>query len=190
VILGLPLWPTVYVFVLALTFYYFVLAGGRTFEVNPGDETPSFVAQFSFLFTGTLATFVLGLHKPLPQYNAIASGTLLLASLLLYEWARHSIADRRFHLAWTGDVPEEVCAEGPYRFVRHPLYLSYILAFAALLSAFPSVMTLVIMVSNAVLFTHAAISDERSLSRSALSEHYSRYKASTGMFLPRLWNRK
>jgi protein-S-isoprenylcysteine O-methyltransferase Ste14 len=186
VILGLPLWPTAYVFVLALTFYYFVLAGARTFEVNPGDETSSFVAQFSFLITGTLATFFLGLHKPLPRWNLIASIALLLASIVLYEWARRTIKDRRFHLAWTGDVPDAICAEGPYRYLRHPLYTGYILAFAALLIAFPSHLSLAIFVGNVALFTHAGISDERSLARSELSTDYARYKSSTGMFLPRL----
>jgi protein-S-isoprenylcysteine O-methyltransferase Ste14 len=189
VILELPLWPTAYVFVLALTFYYFVLAGGRTFEVNPGDETSSFVAQFSFLVTGALATFFLGFRQPLPTWNAIASSTLLLASILLYEWARHVISDRRFHMAWTGDVPDTVCTEGPYRYSRHPLYGSYILAFAALLAAFPSLVTMAILAANVALFTHAAISDERSLDRSELSDAYARYKASTGMFLPRFWAR-
>jgi protein-S-isoprenylcysteine O-methyltransferase Ste14 len=46
-----------------------------------------------------------------------------------------------------------------------------------------------ILAANVALFTHAAISDERSLDRSELSDAYARYKASTGMFLPRFWAR-
>jgi protein-S-isoprenylcysteine O-methyltransferase Ste14 len=185
----LPLWPTAYVLMLALSFYYFILAGGRTFEVNPGDETSSGVAQFSFLFMGTLATFFVGIGRPLPLVNVIGSVALLLASLVLYEVARHVIWHRKFHLAWTGEVPGEVCSEGPYRYMRHPLYVSYMLAFAAQLVAFPSLVTLGLFVLNVGLFTHAAITDERSLARSDLAEEYARYKASTGMFLPLLWRR-
>ena len=173
-ILGFPIWPTAYVFALALTFYYFVLAGGQTFEVNPGDEASSFVAQFSFLFTGTLATFFVGINKPLPLWSAIVSIALLVASILLYEWARHVVKERRFHLAWTGEVPDVVCTDGPYGHLRHPLYLSYILAFSAMLAAFPPWVTLAIWVANTALFTHAALTDERSLARSELSEDYAR----------------
>jgi protein-S-isoprenylcysteine O-methyltransferase Ste14 len=186
VFLHLSLWPTAYVFVLALSFYYFILAGGRTFEVNPGDEMSSAVAQFSFLFTGTLATFVLALGRPLPLWNAVASIVLLIASLLLYEWARHVITHRRFHLAWTGDVPEEVCSDGPYRYVRHPLYASYILAFGAVSAAFPTLATLAILAGNVALFLHAAVMDERSLAQSELAPDYALYKGVTGMFLPHL----
>ena len=50
-----PLWPTVFVFPLGLCFYYFILAGARTFEVSPDDDLGSGIAQFSFLVTGTLA---------------------------------------------------------------------------------------------------------------------------------------
>jgi protein-S-isoprenylcysteine O-methyltransferase Ste14 len=67
--------------------------------------------------------------------------------------------------------------------------VSYMLAFAAQLVAFPSLVTLGLFVLNVGLFTHAAITDERSLARSDLAEEYARYKASTGMFLPLLWRR-
>ena len=182
----LPFWQTAYLFVLGLSFYYFVLAGARTFEVNVGDETPSGIAQFSFLITGTIGTLVFNFGHSLPLANALAGAVLLLASLALYEWARHVIRNRRFHLAWTGDVPDAVCEEGPYRFVRHPLYLSYILAFVAVVAAYPGLASAAILIFNGALFTHAAITDERSLGRSDLAAAYADYKARTGMFVPRL----
>ncbi len=182
----LPPWSTAYLFVLGLSFYYFTLAGARTFEVNPGDETPSGIAQFSFLVTGTIGTLFLNVGKPLPLSNALVSATLLLAALALYEWARDVIRGRGFHLAWTGDVPDALCDEGPYRLVRHPLYSSYILTFLAVAVAYPGPISLTILVCNLGLFVQAAITDERSLARSDLASEYAAYKARTGMFLPRL----
>ena len=184
-IFPLHLWPTGYLFLLGLSFYYFILAGARTFDVNPGDELASGVAQFSFLITGTLGTLYLGYGKPIPLWNAIGSAVLLVMALLLYEWARSAIKDRRFHIAWTGDVPGELCDVGPYRYVRHPLYSSYILAFASVLAAFPTLTFLAIFLANAALFIHAALSDERSIAASDLAAEYASYKARTGMFLPR-----
>jgi len=184
-IFPLQLWPTGYLFLLGLSFYYFILAGARTFEMNPGDELASGVAQFSFLITGTLGTLYLGYGRPISLWNGIGSAVLLCMAMLLYEWARGAIKDRRFHIAWTGDVPDELCEVGPYRYVRHPLYSSYILAFASVLAAFPTLPFLAIFLANVALFTHAALSDERSIAESDLAAGYASYKARTGMFLPR-----
>ena len=180
----LPLWPTVFVFPLGLCFFYFILAGARTFEVSPDDDLGSGIAQFSFLVTGTLGTLFLGYRANVPIGNAVAGGALMIAALGLYEWARHTIMDRRFHIAWSGDVPEAVCQEGPYAHVRHPVYASYIIAFAAMLAALPSLWSLAIFLFNAGLFIHAARDDERSLGASDLSDDYSRYRMRTGMFIP------
>ena len=79
----LHLWPTGYLFLLGLSFYYFILAGARTFEMNPGDELASGVAQFSFLITGTLGTLYLGYGRPISLWNGIGSAVLLCMAMLL-----------------------------------------------------------------------------------------------------------
>jgi protein-S-isoprenylcysteine O-methyltransferase Ste14 len=184
--LSLPLWPTAFVIPLGLCFYYFLLAGSRTFEIDPDDDLGSGIAQFSFFVTGMLGTILLGYRANVPVGNAVAGAALMACALALYEWARQTIMERRFHIAWNGDVPEAVCEAGPYRLVRHPLYASYMLAFAAQFAAVPSLWIGAIFIFNVGLFTHAALDDERSLARSHLADEYARYKARTGMFLPRL----
>ena len=184
-----PLWPTIFIFPLGLCFFYFILAGERSFERSPSDEFGAGLGQFSFLVTGTLGTISLGLRAEVPVRNAICSAVLMFCSLALYEWARHTVRGRRFHIAWSGDVPGELCDAGPYRYVRHPVYASYFLAFAAMLVALPYLVTLAIFIFNLALFTHAAWDDERSLAASDLCADYARYKKQTGMFLPRLARR-
>ncbi len=179
----------VYLFVLGGTFLHFLLAGGRTFATSADDDRAAGWAQFSFLFTGTIAIWAVGLYVPIRLHNGIASAILLLGSLSLYEWARHVIRGRRFYLAWTDNVPESLCDEGPYAYIRHPIYASYILAFLAALVALPTVATLVVFTFNAALFTHAAFSDERSLANSTLAGDYDRYRTRSGMFLPRIFRR-
>jgi protein-S-isoprenylcysteine O-methyltransferase Ste14 len=111
---------------------------------------------------------------------------LLVGSLLLYEWARRVIRERGFHIAFSGDVPHELCDQGPYAWIRHPIYLSYIIAFLAQLIALPGFATLAIFLGNLILFSFAAVGDERSLAESPLAEGYGHYKRRTGMFVPRL----
>jgi protein-S-isoprenylcysteine O-methyltransferase Ste14 len=170
-------------FVVAFT--HFLYGGARTFRWDDGDVLAAGVAQVAFL-GGPLAAFFLAFETPIALGNGIVAAVLLLASLALYEWARRTVRDRGFHIAWSGDVPDSLCTEGPYRLVRHPFYLSYMIAFLALLAALPMLATLAVFVLNTALFTHAALSDERSLSASPLNDAYARYKRSTGMLLPRL----
>jgi protein-S-isoprenylcysteine O-methyltransferase Ste14 len=169
-----------------VVFTHFVLAGGRTFERSPGDDVAAGVAQVSFQISGALATFFFGLRPAMPIANAVAAVSMLVGALLLYEWARRTIIERGFFLAWTGEVPDRLTEDGPYFYVRHPLYTSYILAFLAALVAVPRLPILLIFLLNLALFTYAAFSDERSLARSALAEDYARYRRRAGMFLPRL----
>lgn len=83
-------------------------------------------------------------------------------------------------------TPDALCDKGPYAYIRHPIYASYVLAFLAVLVAMPTLITLAVFVFNAGLFTHAALSDERSLAAGTLATEYAQYKKRTGMFLPRI----
>lgn len=155
--------------------------GGRTFELNPGDDFSACVVQFSFYLTGAAATLLLGYRATVALWNGIASGALLACM------ARRTIRDRRFHIAWSGNIPHALCDEGPYAHIRHPLYASYILAFAAMFAALPGWATLAIFLLNLAMFTHAAMTDERSIAQSDLAEAYARYRRRTGMFVPHLF---
>jgi protein-S-isoprenylcysteine O-methyltransferase Ste14 len=174
---------------LGCSFAYFLGAGARTFTSSGTDDAGALWAQISFGFTGAATAIFLGLFVPIRLYNALASITVLICSLTLYEWARHAIWGKSFYIAWSGDVPEALCDRGPYAYVRHPIYASYILAFLAVLVAMPTLVTLAVFVFNAGLFTHAALSDERSLASGPFAADYALYKKRTGMFLPRLVRR-
>jgi protein-S-isoprenylcysteine O-methyltransferase Ste14 len=169
-------------------FVHFLFAGGRTFYFKDSErEGPSaYIAQFSFLFSGTMVTWGVGIRLPIPAANQAAAVLLLAASLSLYEWARQTIWGRRFGLAWGDHVPEKLCDEGPYRYIRHPIYLSYVLAFLAVLVALPHWVTALTFLTNLALFASSARSDEKVIAGSALAADYAAYRERTGMFLPRL----
>jgi protein-S-isoprenylcysteine O-methyltransferase Ste14 len=175
--------------VLGCSFAYFLGAGARTFTSSGTDDAGALWAQISFMGTGALTTIWLGLLVPIRLYNGLASIAILLCSLALYEWARHVIWGRSFYIAWSGDVPEALCDRGPYVYIRHPIYASYILAFLAELAAIPTPITLAVFIFNAGLFTHAAWSDERSLASGSFGADYAQYKKRTGMFVPRVFKR-
>jgi protein-S-isoprenylcysteine O-methyltransferase Ste14 len=179
---GIP--QIIFLIVLGGAFVHFIVMGARTFAPSTDDRGAA-LGQLSFT-SGIVATWYLGFHVPIGVYRGAASAVLLFCSLVLYESARHVIWGRRFYLAWSGDVPDSLCDEGPYAWIRHPIYVSYILAFVAATVALPTVPMIVVCAINVALFTHAAYSDERSLASSALAPEYARYKEHTGMFFPRL----
>jgi protein-S-isoprenylcysteine O-methyltransferase Ste14 len=78
-----------------------------------------------------------------------------------------------------------LCERGPYRFVRHPIYLSYMLAFGAVVIALPHWVSALMFIVSIAIFTHAAFTDERTLARSALAADYAAYRERAGMFWPR-----
>jgi len=109
---------------------------------------------------------------------------------MLYEWTRRTVVDRHFYVALSGEVPGAVCDAGPYRYVRHPFYLSYMVAFVAVAVAFPSFIVSGVCLLNIGLFVHMAIDDERVLAASPLGADYKRYKMRVGMFLPRFTGKR
>jgi len=168
-------------------FIHFMYAGSRTLCFQDAErERAGNIAQICFLFTGTMLTWFLGVRMPIPVANQVAAALVLVSSLSLYEWARHTIWGRRFGLAFGVHVPEALCDVGPYRFIRHPLYLSYGLAFLAELIALPHWATALGFLGNSTLLVLSARNDERVLARSSLAADYAAYRERTGMFFPKL----
>jgi protein-S-isoprenylcysteine O-methyltransferase Ste14 len=182
----LPSLPhVILLFFLGFVFMHFLLAGARTFySENMQEEPGAPLAQFSFLASGIVPTWFLGLYQPIHRTNGILAAIVLALAVALYEWARHTIWGRRFGVGWGDHVPAELCERGPYRFVRHPIYLSYMLAFGAVLIALPHWISALMFVLNVTIFTYAAFTDERSLARSAIAADYANYRERAGMFWP------
>jgi protein-S-isoprenylcysteine O-methyltransferase Ste14 len=168
-------------------FVHFVFAGARVFfSRNMSEEPGAVIGQTSFLWGGILPVWVLGLfYVPIHLVNGIVAAVLLVASIVLYEWAWHTIRGLRFGVGWGDHVPEELCESGPYRRIRHPIYLAYMLAFLAAFVALPHWVTLGLLAANIALFTHASLSDEAKIAASALAADYAEYRKRAGRFWPK-----
>src|SRR5690349_22412351 len=125
-------------FFLGGVFLYFIQAGARTlYSKNFELERGAFIGQFMFLVGGVIPTWFVGLGQPIHRVGGIIAACILVACIALYEWARQTIWGRRFGIGLGDQVPDELCEEGPYRYIRHPLYFSYMLAYVAALVALP-----------------------------------------------------
>jgi protein-S-isoprenylcysteine O-methyltransferase Ste14 len=178
----------VLVFWMLIPFPYFITAGVNTFTVPALRNNGAVLGQISFI-SGMLCVIVMGLFSGLLLPLALCGCALALCSVLLYEWTRRTVAERDFYVGLSGEVPRAVCDKGPYRYVRHPFYSSYMVAFVGVAIAFPSFIVSGVCLLNIGLFLYMAFDDERVLVSSALGADYRAYRGRTGMLVPGLGKR-
>jgi protein-S-isoprenylcysteine O-methyltransferase Ste14 len=176
--LGVTLW-------VIAPFLYFMTAGAKIFTAPELRDGGAQLGQLSFV-ASMMCLLTFGFFQSLIWYQALCGAALALCSFLLYEWTRRTVFDRHFYTGLGGEVPAAVCDAGPYQFIRHPFYLSYMVAFLSAAAAFPSSPTTAVSIACIGLFVYMAFDDERVLLRSELAADYQTYRKRVGMFLPRL----
>ena len=117
--------------------------------------------------------------------QAVAAGTYL-AALGIF-WASVKVNRARpLTLAFSNDHPEHMVREGPYRFIRHPFYTSYLLAWVAgAIGAFQPWL-LLSAVFMGFIYYRAARQEEAKFLSGRFGEQYRQYQCQAGMFWPRL----
>jgi protein-S-isoprenylcysteine O-methyltransferase Ste14 len=103
------------------------------------------------------------------------------ASLLLFGWTVSASSGKGLIPVHGKREPTQLLVKGPYRYVRHPFYASYILYHAGNALATRSVVPWTFFALIFALYLHAAWREERSLSASAA---YRVYRRKVGMFIP------
>jgi protein-S-isoprenylcysteine O-methyltransferase Ste14 len=88
-------------------------------------------------------------------------------------------------LAFDSDAPFFLLAEGPYRYVRHPFYLAYVLFWTGTAVATPGLAGWLAPVVMTALYAEAATREERKFANSEMAATYAAYQAQAGMFWPR-----
>ena len=117
----------------------------------------------------------------------LAAFVLYGAALTLFSWAVRTTRVHRFALAFTPTSPTMVLSEGPYRWVRHPFYASYLLYWVAGACATQAWWMIGSVIVMGGLYWLATVQEEAEFLASGQAEAYRAYIATTGRFFPRLW---
>lgn len=118
---------------------------------------------------------------------ALVVGLLIeLGAAMLFWRAMRASRAARLKLAFDPAHPHGIVRAGPYRFVRHPFYTSYLLFWIGWTVAAWSIWSLLPLALMAAIYVQAARSEERKFASSPLAEEYGAYRRQTGMFFPRL----
>jgi protein-S-isoprenylcysteine O-methyltransferase Ste14 len=90
-----------------------------------------------------------------------------------------------------GEVREKpaVINKGPFRFVRHPIYLSEILFYFGLLWFRASLAAFIIWIFAIIFFVYISRHEEKLL-LARFGDDYKEYMQKVGMFIPKIWKLK
>lgn len=115
------------------------------------------------------------------------AGTALNALSHVVFWgAVNAHGGRRPSGAFASGPPDSLALTGPYRLVRHPIYVAYLLALCAAASLCGSAEVWLVTAWMAVVYALAAVQEERLILESSLAESYRRYRQRVGMFVPKV----
>ena len=111
---------------------------------------------------------------------------LFVACLALLFCAMRTTRQLRLHVAFDAVSPDNIMRDGPYRYVRHPFYTSYILFWLACAMATLHPLSVGFLVVVAAINLAAARREEHAFAGSDFAAAYDDYRRTTGMFWPRL----
>lgn len=128
----------------------------------------------------------LGMSPP-PHPGLILVGLLLAAvSFGLFWSAVWAHRRQRPSYAFIQVAPKTLVRRGPYRFIRHPFYLAFVVAALAGTVLSGQVLLALTVVWVGVMYYWAAREEEARFLGSEFGRQYKQYQSETGMFLPRL----
>lgn len=161
----------------------YVWSTGTHFRSETRPRGVPIVAVAVFL---SLAIYLLLLWQDAQPVGAQLAGVvLILGSLGLFWWA--IAASRDFGLSHVFDKtkPNSLLSSGPYAYVRHPFYTSYIIFWAGLALASWNLIAIIPVAVIIMIYTKAARLEEGKFANSGLNEAYSSYRERAGMFWPK-----
>jgi protein-S-isoprenylcysteine O-methyltransferase Ste14 len=158
--------------------------GMRRFFSQPAGDTAGMAAiRICGLVFAVLHAGALVLTPHIAAGQILAAISLYLLALGLFWWAIRTNSCP-LSAAFSPDAPQHLVDQGPYRFIRHPFYCSYLLTWTAGVVATRSLWLLPTLAVMLVIYIRAARMEEDKFMRSPLAGPYRRYRSRTGLFLP------
>jgi protein-S-isoprenylcysteine O-methyltransferase Ste14 len=165
----------------------FTWAAFRFFRIV--DKNPNGGKVIVFAGALFLVLHLLALSRPgsVQGYFGLAGLGFYGISFLLFWSTLRANRPKPLSVAFSQDQPEHLMREGPYRYIRHPFYASYLIAWLAGAVACQQPWLLATFVIMTIIYTLAARVEESKFAASPLAGEYASYRRGTGMFLPSLF---
>jgi protein-S-isoprenylcysteine O-methyltransferase Ste14 len=162
-------------YIWALTSWLKKVKQTSTWELN-------FIKYGGLVFT--IAHISAAIFWQLPGLNQVYVGVAFFLLGLIVFWSAVSVFENPPAVAFAEIIITNLKTTGPYRFVRHPIYTSYILAWLGGSIATNCWWLLISLVCMTFLYNRAAIQEEKQWLSGKDSEEYKIFMKSRGRFLP------
>ncbi|MCF7702441.1 methyltransferase family protein [Loktanella sp. M215] len=164
---------------------YFLVIAAATKQHFTSETYPIGMVLISTLSLVGLSVFMAHAFLWTLDFPAIVFGMILAASAL-FAWAIKHSRDCRLSLAFDEDLKiDGIITTGPWRYVRHPFYTSYVLFWSACALGTTHMASVTVCVTLVFIYVYSAIKEEGVLRRSTHGPAYLSYKTRTGFFFPR-----
>lgn len=168
------------------TWYGFASRMRRAFRYADRWTFPKTVLVVSGWICTIVQLLALVWYRPIAWWRACGAVALYILAYTLFHAALRTHGRDRPAFVFTEVTPCSFCASGPYRYIRHPLYAAYLLAWLAPVLATAQWWLVATTAWMAALYTLAAWQEERAFAQSSFAAEYQRYRQQAGMFWPRL----
>jgi protein-S-isoprenylcysteine O-methyltransferase Ste14 len=154
--------------------------GGRRDQVFYGLVLGSYLLMFVYVFTPWLD----GAHIAFPAWVRWSGALLAAVGIGLFCWSHLALGTN-----WSGIVElsqgHRLVTEGPYRYVRHPMYSAFFMMGFGLLLLSANWLLGLIHLGVVTGMYRARVEDEEALMSEHFGDAYRAYLARTGRLLPR-----
>jgi protein-S-isoprenylcysteine O-methyltransferase Ste14 len=153
------------------------------------DKVPlgSIVIAIVVLITTLLYLYLLWAQAQ-PLLAQLLGFLLMVGGLGLFFMAIRASREGRLRMAFDEGNPRGLVQHGPYGYVRHPFYVSYIIFFSGFALATWSPIAIAPLVILVVIYVSAARMEERLFADTPMASSYEAYRQRTGFFFPKLSN--
>lgn len=137
-------------------------------------------------YVGLAAFIYLMLRDRHATAALVAALAIFVASLALFLWAVKTTRLKRLRLAFDPEPPGFVAQTGPYRYIRHPFYASYVLFWLGCTVATLHPLMLIFLAAFGAINLTAAYREERVFEMSPFAAEYMNYRKTAGLLWPKL----
>ena len=145
-----------------------------------------FAIAFFVLLLYCLTPWVDFAHLPFPLWLRWVGAAVTCAGTALFVWAHYALGKN-----WTAVLAlseqQKLVTDGPYRFVRHPMYSAFFTISIGYLFLSANWLISAVYLGTLIAMVAARIGREEEMMVGRFGEAYSRYMQQTGRILPRLW---
>ena len=183
----LRIWRAVLLTLLSSCLCSYIAAGSMFFKRPPKLTSGMKLAGLTTVTFGALHFWAVAVTKDIPFLNGCIAIALYVCSLALFWDALRTHRANTLPTCFSSNDSPHLVTDGPYRFVRHPIYCAYLLTWCAGLAGSQNLWLIPTVLVMFVIYGVAAYSEEAMLSQSSVAQQYRDYRSRTGGFVPNPW---